>query len=213
MFLKTPKLEKLQSWKTHTATPIKPEYLATLAIWTLFTSHSHGSRYHTILANIFCSGQWTDIKLPLKRTTWYWTVSENLNRAVQKREKEKKEKKREISGRTHVDMIITFPIVIPTLPAISLFDSSSFLSPPLPFFYFFSFFLCFGWTIIYFSIVLCGSWFMSHLNLSCEFTVVFWNLKQLLEFLFSFFFGRTIWKFNFTEQAFYLVTKRMCLLL
>ena len=126
--------------ETHTATPIKPEYLATLAIWTLFTNHSHGRRYHTILANIFCSGQWTDIKLPLKRTTWYWTVSENLNRAVQKREKEKrkkekkkqKKKKREISGRTHVDVIITFPIVIPTLPAISLSDSSSFLSPPHP---------------------------------------------------------------------------------
>ena len=32
-------------------------------------------------------------------------------------------------------------------------------------------------------------------------------------FFFVFFFGRTVWNFNFTEQAFHLVTKRMCLLL
>ena len=46
------------------------------------------------MADIFCSGQWTDIKFPLKRTTWYWTISENLNRAVQKREKAKKKQKK-----------------------------------------------------------------------------------------------------------------------
>ena len=56
LFLKTPNLKNFRV-ETHTATPIKPEYLATLAIWTLFTNHSHGSRYHTILADIFCSGQ------------------------------------------------------------------------------------------------------------------------------------------------------------
>ena len=93
-FWKPPNLKNFRV-EMHTATPIKLEYLATLAIWTLFTSHSHGSRYHSILADIFCFGQWTDIKLPLKRTTWYWTVSENLNRAVQKREKEKKKKEKQ----------------------------------------------------------------------------------------------------------------------
>ena len=152
------------------------------------------------MADIFCSGQWTDIKFPLKRTTWYWTVSENLNRAVQKREKEKKEKKTEISGRTHVDMIITFPIVIPTLPAISLFDSSSFLSPPLPLsstsspssyalvgpsFIFF----CFMWLLVY----------EPSRPLMWIYCIVL-KLETTLRF-FSFFFvflDRTVRNFNFT---------------
>ena len=129
-----------------------------------------------------------------------------------KKKKKERKREREISGRTHVDVIITFPIVITTLSAISLSDSSSFLSPPLPFFYFF---LCFGWTIIYFSFVLCGSWLSNHLDLSCEFTVVFWILKQFLDFFFFFvfLFGRTVRNFNFTQQAFHSVAKGMCLLL
>ena len=57
-------------------------------------------------------------------------------------------------------------------------------------------------TILYFSFILCGSYELlvyEPLDISCEFAVVFWNLKQLFEIL------------NFNYTCFHLLIKIMCL--
>ena len=59
-------------------------------------------------------------------------------------------------------------------------------------------------TILYFSFILCGSCGLlvyEPPDISCEFTVVFWNLKQLFEIL------------NFNYTCFHLLIKIMCLFL
>ena len=138
---------------------------------------------------------------------WLLTHQPQLRRSIacrtwQKFPKVKKEKKKK-----------NLVVELTSLPLLSLFSCYHLTSSVISLYY--SSFLSLPYlsisspshvlshiTIIYFSFILCGGLLVYEPpDISCEFTVVFWNLKQLFEIL------------NFNYTCFHLLVKIMCLLL